>query len=236
MIESFEYKGLWWLPENQENKISGTLKFNPEEGPILELIGSFNELPELSAQPPPEIVLGITSNGKKITLYGYRGKTDQVSWPGLPTTTLKPKVIFVGHHFSKKEKIYFDSLSINYTYLEDWFFVNPFSIEWNLPKEYKLQYKYPKPIIAEIGEFKVSLESTLKTKYKKRDDIQIKHRVFIKLGSKRKHHFIDFMDAFNHIRNFICLGVKRPIYPTEINANTDENVFVMVMERKSIHQ
>lgn len=227
MIEKFEFKGLWWLPDNKEKTVSGTLKFNPEDGPRLELIGSFNELLELSAQLPPEIILGITSNGKKITLYGYQGKSDQISWPGLPTTTIKPRVIFVGYHFSKKERICFDNLSINYSYLEDWFFANPFSIKFDLPKEYTLKYQYPKPAIAEIGEFKVSIESNLNVNYKKRDDIQIKHSVFVKAASTEKCHFSDFMDFFYKIRNFISLGVKRPIYPVAITAKTDKNIFVM---------
>ena len=27
MFEDFEYKGLWWLPENPSNKVHGTLTF-----------------------------------------------------------------------------------------------------------------------------------------------------------------------------------------------------------------
>jgi len=29
MVEKFEYKGKWWLPENPENKLHGTLVFTP---------------------------------------------------------------------------------------------------------------------------------------------------------------------------------------------------------------
>jgi len=41
MIEKFEYKGIWWLPDKPKERISGTLKFTPDEGAILDLIGSF---------------------------------------------------------------------------------------------------------------------------------------------------------------------------------------------------
>lgn len=227
MAKEFEYKGLWWLPESKERTIPGTLRFNPEDGPILELIGSFHDIPELSAKPPPEIVLGITSNGKKITLYGYQGKSDQISWPGLTTTTMKPRVMFVGYHFAKKEEISFDNLSINYLYLEDWYFTNPFSIKHDLPKEYSMKYQYPKPGIALLEDFKVTLESNLNVSYRKRTDIQVKHSVFIKAASKEKRHFSDFLDFFYKIRNFISLGVKRPVYPLVIRGQTDKNIVVM---------
>ncbi len=41
MIEEFEYKGIWWLPDKPKNRISGILRFTPNEGAILDLIGSF---------------------------------------------------------------------------------------------------------------------------------------------------------------------------------------------------
>jgi len=41
MIEQFEYKGIWWLPDGDEGKIAGTLSFSPDKGIVLDLIGSF---------------------------------------------------------------------------------------------------------------------------------------------------------------------------------------------------
>ena len=68
-MEEFEYNGIWWLPENQDEKISGTLTFNTAEGAYLELIGSFKKIEDLNKVLNPNIILGITYNGKSITLY-----------------------------------------------------------------------------------------------------------------------------------------------------------------------
>lgn len=35
MMDKFEYKGIWWLPDKPEKKISGTLRFTHNEGAIL---------------------------------------------------------------------------------------------------------------------------------------------------------------------------------------------------------
>jgi len=32
MIDSFEHKGIWWLPDNEDEKIEGILKFSVPDG------------------------------------------------------------------------------------------------------------------------------------------------------------------------------------------------------------
>ena len=67
-MESFELNGIWWLPENENKKVSGTLKFDPVDGGSLELIGSFKEPQDLGKALEPKIILGIVSR-KIVTLY-----------------------------------------------------------------------------------------------------------------------------------------------------------------------
>ena len=38
-MESFEYKGYWYLPDNIDRRIAGILTFNDGESASLELIG-----------------------------------------------------------------------------------------------------------------------------------------------------------------------------------------------------
>jgi ApeA-like protein len=41
MMEEFEYQRYWWLPDEPEERVPGTLKFDPEGGASLNLLGSF---------------------------------------------------------------------------------------------------------------------------------------------------------------------------------------------------
>ena len=43
MTASQEYKGKWWLPGKEEDKVSGVLTYIPGETIELELIGNFAE-------------------------------------------------------------------------------------------------------------------------------------------------------------------------------------------------
>jgi len=69
LIEKFEYRGEWWLPGRDERKVSGTLKFSPNEGAKLELIGSFREARDYDKMTAHEIILGISIDGRNITLH-----------------------------------------------------------------------------------------------------------------------------------------------------------------------
>jgi len=39
LIEEFEYTGEWWIPDEPEKKIHGTLRFTHNERATLELMG-----------------------------------------------------------------------------------------------------------------------------------------------------------------------------------------------------
>lgn len=44
MLDDFELKGLWWLPQNPDEKLSGNLVFKGDESITLEVVGSFDPL------------------------------------------------------------------------------------------------------------------------------------------------------------------------------------------------
>ena len=114
MMDKFEYKGRWWLPDKPEKQISGTLRFTPNEGAILDLIGSFKATKDINKILKPEIILGI-SNGKKITLHKcFETKLNNVSVPESLTSSFYANEVFVGAHFQKSEDIKFRELSIRY--------------------------------------------------------------------------------------------------------------------------
>ncbi|MCK4799137.1 MAG: hypothetical protein KAT05_17325, partial [Spirochaetes bacterium] len=59
MIAKFEHKGKWKLPES-DTWFNGTLSYDPDNGAILEIYGSFNSFIDRSSK---EIVLGKTIAG-----------------------------------------------------------------------------------------------------------------------------------------------------------------------------
>jgi len=40
-MEGFTCRGVWWLPKQEEDRLSGTVTFDPDDGLTLDLIGAF---------------------------------------------------------------------------------------------------------------------------------------------------------------------------------------------------
>ncbi len=120
MIKEFEYDCIWWLPENRDNTVPGKLKFHPVEGLKLQLIGSFKGPKNFNTFLQLPIILGLTSTGEPITLYKCYESQSHMSVPGFLSSSFIASFAFLGCHFKEEEEIRFDSLSINYSHLEEW--------------------------------------------------------------------------------------------------------------------
>ena len=98
MVEKFEYNGKWWLPDNPEGNITGTLRFTPDEGAVLDLMGSFNGSFGIWIGKPfkPEIILGTSSDGKNITLHKCFEHKRSDSTSGFPTSSFSANRVFIG--------------------------------------------------------------------------------------------------------------------------------------------
>jgi hypothetical protein len=227
-MEEFEYNGIWWLPENPENKISGILKFHPVEGANLELIGSFKSPKDLNKFLQPNIILGITSNGKIITLHKCYEYKSPLSMPGFLSSSFIVSMVFVGHHFEKEENIVFDNLSLNYSHLEEWAGITGFQFKFetgpkNELKKHEVSYSFPQKVEAKLGNIKISLDYSFTSGGDRIKEVDLKQTTFIKIEPNKSIHFNDYQrDIYYHIQNFLGLAMGRPVYPLIIKGKTKE--------------
>jgi len=84
-MDSFERKnGIWWLPEDPENKYCGTLSFDPINGGRLEIVKPSNVLEPLFGRDPREkidIIHGLVQESR-VTLRGCYVIGGRFSMPG----------------------------------------------------------------------------------------------------------------------------------------------------------
>jgi len=226
MIEEFEYKGIWWLPDKSEEKISGTFKFTPNEGAVLELIGSFKDITGMNKMLKPEIILGISSDGKNITLHKCFETKSNLSFPGLLTSSFYANRAFVGAHFQKTKDIKFKSLSVHYLYLDEWFNVSGFDIQHLFDeKEVVIRYKLPEPTQAAIDDYKIFLDvrATGPTHSIVQKEASIKQRMYIRIEPSGEKSFDEYLSIMYRIQNFLSLGITEPVYPLVIEGITEVN-------------
>jgi hypothetical protein len=205
-MEKFEYEGIWWLPGIYNSERQGTLNFDPVRGAWLKVKFPF---------PNEEfkIVLGII-NGMPITLYRLR-KHSQF------TTIVKADVIFVGIYFEKEEEIIFNSISVNYSNLEEWTAINVFQIE-ELENEFKITYKPPQRIKAQINDFTLYFDYDFELPEVDIDKIILKHTAFIKIEPNNPLNFNNYLKILNNLQNFLSFAMKKPVYPLLIKGKSEK--------------
>ena len=228
MIEEFEYDGIWWLPEKPNNKVSGKLKFHPVEGLKLQLIGSFKELKDFNTLLQPLIILGITSNGKLITLYKCYESQFHMSMSGFLGSSFIASVAFLGCHFEKEEEIRFDSLSLNYSYLEEWTGITGFQFKIepdskNRLTKHEIIYSFPEKTEAKIGNLSISFDYNFTSGGDWLKEVNLKHTTFIKIKPSKSLHFNDYQDICYHIQNFLSLTIGKAIFPIIIKGKSERS-------------
>jgi hypothetical protein len=222
MIEEFEYKGIWWLPDKPEKQISGTLRFTPNEGGVLELMSSFKDI-----QVEPEIILGVSSNGKNITLHKCFDTKTNFNFPGFLTSSFYANVIFIGAHFQKLEDIKFKSISIHYSHLDEWVNISGFNIKPpGEEKELIIKYKLPEPIKADVSnvlKVLINIRATESSPSFVQKEATIKQETEIKIETSEDKSFEDYRRIMYHIQNFLTLGITEPVHPLAIAGLTGVN-------------
>ena len=108
MDKPFEYKGKWYLPtQNRKDAIAGVLKFQPNKGLTLELIGSFKDQDEY------EIIWGIIESGKAVTLYNSFVTKRENMFSELEIATYTCNVVLIGGWFEDKNDLKFYKASVH---------------------------------------------------------------------------------------------------------------------------
>ena len=83
MLDELECSGRWFLPQCPQERIDGVLKFSPTPGAKLKVRGSFAPEEEVGVTGGRfGIILGVTDNGKYITLYENEWVSSSHRMPG----------------------------------------------------------------------------------------------------------------------------------------------------------
>ncbi len=233
MVEEFHYDGTWWLADNPQEKISGTLKYTSEKGGVLDLIGAFNSIHE-EEMLHPEIILGICSDGEvtlnqchatKIQTF-KRFRSGQIS-SSLTVSSFFIENIFIGVHFMRKENIKFKELSIHYSNLDEWVNISGFNIKhkWG-EAEVNIEYKTPESIQAVINsdlKILVDIQATAPPLSHVQKKACIGQKTYITIKPSKEKFLDDYLKIMYNVRNFLSFGIMKPVYPIVIEGKTEAN-------------
>lgn len=215
-MDSFELKGEWWLPDNPSRIIAGIIKYNPREMSVLELFGSFDE--DLSENKNEQVILGVVERARPVTLLDCNWMSRAVSFSDFPTGSFRRvsskysvHTIFIGHHFARKEDILFESMEINYQYLEEW---SSSDERWKTIYLDSISPVEPQPIevSAHLDQFLVRIKHYFHTELQTAS-LSIAQSTYINIKTPEKLHFDDSLIPIHILQVFLVLAMGRATFP-----------------------
>jgi hypothetical protein len=219
MLESFEYKGIFWLPSNPEDLKAGILKYTPEEGAMLELIDTspikaYENLPKPHRE---DIILGKVGTDIPVTLedcdivwrHPYMDdKEGEFSYYG---RNIKPKFVYLGEHFQRIEEIKFNAISVAYRFLKNWVNLgNSLREDITLYESKKLKISLSLGSESETDKVKHTLPIPPSWLWKIMIYDCIKFELF------KPQHLKEFIKYILIFQNFLTLAVGYPTYPISL--------------------
>lgn|GEM_PF-1868861 len=255
LTDRFEYEGLWWLPDNPDEKISGNLLFDPDEGATLKLISSYNldeivgnrsfdpdegatlkligpfkSIQNLDTLSKYEVIFGISTNGKYITLYNCMEIRCSLNLPGLLVSQYYVDTIIMGGHFLKPADIQFKKVSVMYQYLNEWVNISAFEIQFfKEPPGVKIICTLPRRISARINDkltISIGFEDNGPEISVAQNEIYVKQRTVVNFESSEGLRYQEFFETLKSIQNVLSFAVKRYVYPLRIVGSTETSNMV----------
>ena len=222
-MEKITHRGRWFLPENTENKVLGTLTFSNENGIDLELDGSFTE-DHRGEFLRPDIILGDTYSGKRVTLYRCNQHSHQHTNSGDVISTFSAIYLLEGDHFLTEDQLLFHRSISGYFNLGLWLRSQGFSYEL-AENTRSIQYKKPPSILFTLdgveGTFDFDIGGSSPS-----DSVfeieEIKQRTVVCLEYETAQSFSKILKDVRHFQNFLTLAIYEPTYPNHIRLQHNE--------------
>lgn len=217
MQKAFTLTGVWWLPSKPDYQIAGTLTFEPDGHTTLELIGTFKKITDYKADHP-EIILGVTTEGKPVTLYRcfeHSTKLNNV----FTRTSYYAVFLFTGVHFASAEDVRFHHMYFSLAGFDEWFNLPAVTRKSGI-SVWSVRYKKPKPITLFQGDkYVIDIASSVKSQ-QKGGLASIEHKYSIKVTIFEDTSIDNYLAIIADIQNFLSLCARDVVYPVEVNGRS----------------
>jgi len=216
MMEKFEYKGSWWLPEDPDRKVGGILEFSPDEGIRLKLTYPLEPDNHLSLIAP-ELIFGETEKGK-VTLYHCLETKRKISSNKIATSEIVGQIVALGSHVDFKKDV-FSSMRAESPELDFW---TPFG--WvALPhrrakNEFCIRCYIPDKLDACLNDgTKVALEVRIERSWTLVPaEVRLRRKTFVNVTPASPSPFERCLGLLQTMLDLVSLGLSRPAIPSEI--------------------
>jgi hypothetical protein len=214
----FECPGIWWLPgKSPDAGTAGILRFTPEAGLILDLIGTLSPSTSIfTSSPRYEIIHGFAKGlplGSVVTLVDAFRSTISMASPGLSTETLRANRAYVGEHLATHEQFQMSGAEIHLSHLSNW--VAYSGLDCRLSRiddttTWNIEYRSPDSISADINGTRILVDFGANLTRASRE-ITIREQVSLRVAANGEMAADTINSEFVHpLQNLLSFATDRP--------------------------
>ena len=172
----------------------------------------------------PEAILGFSSKGRPVTLWGCFERRKNVNpGAGFTKTSFHADIVMVGAHLGDAESSQFKKLSAEYRHLAEWAGISGFSI--TVPYDHAahpmvIEHKRPDPVTASVAweprqgvRVALEVEATLRDSADLVGEAKIRQRTWASVEYPEGGSFGELNRVLHQFRNFLTLGVGKSVAP-----------------------
>lgn len=145
-MESFEKKGIWWIPGQEAAEVAGILSFTEEDGLHLDLFGAFRDDLSTPFTILP-VLFGHADEMGMITLGHCLPAGTRMSIPGPMYEAYRPSIAFAGAHIADPLTQRFHKTRLTFRHLLEWVHEGgisaTFARQLNAATPIKAEYTHP---------------------------------------------------------------------------------------------
>jgi hypothetical protein len=222
-------RGTWWIP-GQEVQITGRLSLSESERPRLDLEGLLGDPFTAGA---PEIIQGIASTGKRVSLLWCQpaGATLNVGGAGIHTCAYSASIAVLGYHFDSLNQVRFRRLGVLFDYVSHW--ARRSGIQYEFAKHpggldghtsFRLHYQSPElPTVVLDDKTTVRLNAIASHNIARIGYYRLQEKLFFEVEPPQPQRLDDHLgDYIRPLQHFISFGIGQPVYPVEIYGIIDD--------------
>jgi hypothetical protein len=223
LFDQFQYEGVWFTPENPDNRMFGILSYEPGERINLKLIQAAGGLGDfMGAGGNFEILQGITANPdiKHVTLINCRSGNARTGMGDTPSYyDCSVEYAMFGVAFGELQDIQFEKAVLNLTNTEEWFNHNAFTAHSADFLLEHIDYHPITPVEAYVPLINSAVRirsKFMQSQFNPSKYVQIKHAPVLELEPNRFKGFEWYLNKFNKLQNLFTLLYGRAAYQKQV--------------------
>lgn len=228
-MRAMKHMGLWWLPDEPDKQLTGTLDADGVSRATLSLFGRFREA-NMNDQASfrPEVILGLAEDGTLITLCYCHEAKNTMRFGGISVSGFDVGLFVTGQHFNTVDEIRFRSIAGALQHLGDWTCFDPVRVQVTPPSRQgplrlDLHVQHLGPLKVMAGDIEVTIGVNVEQQFKPMDRYAVVLHHWITITPPNSIGIEDYFKLMHAAQTFIALGLRWPTQLDDVLCRTTKS-------------